>query len=517
MISEMQRPNAAKLLIIGQPESNRSVLARSLREAGHELGEAATGSEGLALVASAAPELVVLGLELPDMGGLEVCRRIKANPLSATVPVILLSTVFNKSVRRVEGLEAGADKCLAEPIEPSELLAQVGAILRVRRIEAALRESEERFRLATEAMNGLVYEWDIAANVTRRSAGMAEFLGWTSDEVTADSRWWPEQIHPDDVATVQQHFAAAVARHAPACGHEYRIRHKDGHYFWIWDSNRIIYGADEKPVRVIGCTVSIDERKQAEEELRNAKDALASMNADLESKVEERTARLLEMVAELECWSYSIAHDMRAPLRTMHNFSGFLLHDYGPRLDAVARDYLERIRVAAQRFDNYINDLLDYGKVGRGSFPLEMVDTERLIAEILDTYPNLQPPKCSIEVRPPLPPVQANASALTQVFSNLLGNAVKFVKQDTLPQVRIWAEEKGGWVRLWVEDNGIGIDKAAQSRVFGMFQRLHPTSAYEGTGIGLAIVRRAVERMGGTVGLESEPNKGSRFWVELMA
>src|SRR5438445_6547749 len=517
MICQMQRPNAAKLLIIGPQASNRSVLVRSLREAGHDLDEAATGTEGLALVAAEAPELVVVGLELPDMGGLEVCRRIKTRPQSATIPVILLSSVFTKSVRRVEGLEAGADKCLAEPIEPSELLAQVGAILRVRRIEAALRESEERFRLATEAMNGLVYEWDISANVTRRSAGMAEFLGWTSDEVTADSRWWPEQIHPEDVATVQQHFAAAVARRAPACGHEYRIRHKDGHYFWIWDSNRIIYGADEKPIRVIGCTVSIDERKHAEDELRNAKDALSHLNEDLEDIVEERTTRLLEMVAELESWSYSIAHDMRAPLRTMHNFSGFLLHDFGPRLDGIARDYLERIRAAARRFDNYINDLLDYGKVGRGSFPLETVDTERLIAEILDTYPNLQAPKCSIEVQLPLPPVKANASALTQVFSNLLGNAVKFVQQDTLPHVRIWAEKKGTLVRLWIEDNGIGIPRAAQPRVFGMFQRLHPTSAYEGTGIGLAIVRRAVERMGGTVGLESEPDKGSRFWVELMA
>src|SRR6266404_1501500 len=175
MICLMQRPNAAKLLIIGQEESNRGILARSLREAGHELGEATTGTEGLALIASAAPELVVLGLELPDIGGLEVCRRIKARPQSATVPVILFSTVFNRSVRRVEGLEAGADKCLAEPIEPRELVAQVGALLRVRRIEAALRESEERFRLATEAMNGLVYEWDIAANrsLPRSAAGSA--------------------------------------------------------------------------------------------------------------------------------------------------------------------------------------------------------------------------------------------------------------------------------------------------------------------------------------------------------
>src|SRR5262249_50243500 len=111
--------------------------------------------------------------------------------------------------------------------------------------------------------------------------------------------------------------------------------------------------------------------------------------------------------------------------------------------------------------------------------------------------------------------VQANASALTAVLSNLLDNAVKFVKKGTVPQVRIWAEENKPWVRLWVEDNGIGIEKQAQGRLVGPFQRLHPASDYEGTGIGLAIVRRAVERMGGNVGVDSEPNRGSRFWVEL--
>ena len=491
----------------------RNSVGSWLREAGYEIHEAATGREGLALIAAKAPELAILELELPELSGLEICRRLKAGP-HGNIPLILFSDRFTSSARRAECLSAGATACLAEPVQASELLAQVESLLRAPRVEVALRLSEERFRLATEALDGVVYEWDVWAGVARRSAGIAEFLGWRPEEA-ADSKWWPEQIHPDDLERVERHFAEAVASRAAACRHEYRIRHKNGHYRWIWDSNRIVYGEDGKPVRVIGCALSIDAQKRAEQDLREAKEQLALANTDLERKVEERTSKLVEMVGELESWSYSIAHDMRAPLRAIHSFGYFLLEEYGPKLDAAGRDYLERMDAATRRLDDYIGDLLNYGKIGRGDFPLATVDTTRLIGEILATYPNLQPSACHIEVQAPLPPVTANASALTQVFSNLLGNAVKFVTPGTLPRVKIWAEQRDPWVRLWFEDNGIGIDEKAQARLFGIFQRLHPASDYEGTGIGLAIVRRAVERMGGAVGVGSEPGKGSRFWVEL--
>lgn len=508
----MQPPDPAKVAIIGE-EPPGGTLAKILREGGYAVHESST-ADVERLIASQTADLVVLRLSNHD--GLADCPKLKSS-LQTGVPVILLSRTFDQSERRAEGLQAGGAACLMEPVEGSELLAQVKCLLRVRKVELALRESEQRFRLATEAMNGLVYEWDVSGWLTRRSAGMAEFLGWRPEEVPTHSDWWPEQIHPEDAPAVHRRFGEAVARQANHCGLEYRVRHKDGHHLWIWDSNRIVYNEKGEAARVIGCVVSIDERKRAEEELLRAKEELHRANEDLEVKVEKRTRKLLEMVAELESWSYSIAHDMRAPLRTMHNFSNFLLEEYGDRLDAIGVNYLQRIDAATQRLDHYLRDLLHYGKMGRGDLPLREVDTTALIGEILATYPNLQPPKCHIKVKMPLPSVQANASALTQVFSNLLGNAVKFVKPNTFPEVCIRAEEKPGWVRFWVEDNGIGIDKQAQERLFGMFQRLHPSSDYEGTGMGLAIVRRAVERMNGTVGVESEPNQGSRFWVELKA
>jgi PAS domain S-box-containing protein len=510
----MRRPNQVRVVVTGEPTQNKK-LARILVEAGHPVREAHTPEDCLKIIGDEVPDVVVIHCPPAQSGGPELCGKLRENPYSAGAAVLLISAAFSKSAERVAGLEAGADACLAEPIEAAELLAQVDCLARVRRVEAKLRESEERFRLATEAINGMIYDWNVAADTTRRSAGMAEFLGWRAEEVPEDSGWWPEQIHPDDAETVLQRFREAVAQQLPACSHEYRIRHKLGHYLWIWDSNRIVYDAQRNATRVIGCVVSIEEQKCADQALRTAKEELARANQDLERKVEERTGKLQETVAELESWSYSIAHDMRAPLRTMHGYSKLLAEEHGPKLEPAARYYLQRIDAATQRLDQYIRDLLDYGKVVRGDLPMASVDAASLIDEIVTTYPDFQPAHCDIQVVNGLPPVQANAAALTQVISNLLDNAVKFAKPGTFPHVRIRAEEINGWVRLWFEDEGIGIDGRAHKRIFGIFQSLHPHGAYEGTGIGLAIVRRAVERMGGKVGVQSEPGQGSRFWVDL--
>ncbi len=498
-------------------ELHRRNLTQSLKHARHSVREASTTDECLQIIADETPEAVIIHSAPTDPVGLLLCQKLRGNPYTAGAGVLLISTAFSKSAERVAGFEAGADACLAEPVDEAELVAQVECVLRLRQVETKLRESEERFRLATEAINGLIYDWDVPSETTRRSAGMAEFLGWRPEEVPEASGWWPEQIHSEDAPGVLQRFRQAVARQAPACSHEYRIRHKLGHYLWIWDSNRIVYDGGGKAVRVIGCVVSIEEQKRADLELRKAKEELARANQDLERKAEERTVKLLETVTELESWSYSIAHDMRAPLRTMHGYSKLLAEEHGPKLEPAARYYLQRIDAATQRLDQYIRDLLDYGKVVRGDLPLASVDAGGLINEIVTTYPDLQPARCDIQIAGSIPPVQANAAALTQVISNLLDNAVKFAKPGAFPRVRIRAEETIGWVRLWFEDEGIGIDGRAQKRIFGIFQSLHPHGAYEGTGIGLAIVRKAVERMGGKVGVQSEPGQGSRFWVELKA
>ncbi len=257
----------------------------------------------------------------------------------------------------------------------------------------------------------------------------------------------------------------------------------------------------------------ITKRKRAEEALRQARDELVRANADLEQKVQERTAQLQEMVAELEHFSYTITHDMRAPLRAMQGLGNLLVGECADCLHPARRNFIRLIAESANRMDQLITDALDFSKIMRHQFDLLPVDAGALLRGIVESYPQFQPPKAEVVIEPNIPRVLANEAGLTQVCSNLLGNAVKFVEPGKLPQVRVWAESRGQWVRLWFQDNGIGIEKDYQDRIWEMFQQL--SKSYEGTGIGLALVRKTVERMRGQTGVESEPGQGSRFWVEL--
>jgi len=279
----------------------------------------------------------------------------------------------------------------------------------------------------------------------------------------------------------------------------------------IKDPAGVIIGAS-KIVR------DITERKLVEAALAKAQAELIERATTLEQIVADRTAKLRETVQELEAFSYSIAHDMRAPLRAMQGYSHMLREEFSEHMTADGLEYLRRIGASAGRLDHLIQDVLNYSKIIRADVALEEMDGENFIRDIVESYPNLQPPVADIQVEGPIPHVMANPAAFTQVVSNLLGNAVKFVKPGVKPRVRVWAQRvPDKMVRIWFEDNGIGIDKEVQERIFFMFQRINPPGQYEGTGIGLTIVRKAAERMGGKVGLESEPGQGSKFWIELNA
>lgn len=253
------------------------------------------------------------------------------------------------------------------------------------------------------------------------------------------------------------------------------------------------------------------ERIQAEELVQR-------MNVELERRVQERTAALQEAVRELEAFSYSISHDMRAPLRAMEGYTRKLLEEYsGKTLDAEGTEYLSRISRGAMRLDMLIQDVLTYTNLARCDAPLAAVDVERLLGDLVEMYPGWRAPEVKMEIARPLPKVMANEALLTQCVSHVIDNALKFVPAERNPHVKIWAERRGMRARLWIEDNGAGIDGKDHARVFRMFERIYPTAEYSGTGVGLTIVRKAMERMNGEVGCESELGKGSKFWLELAA
>jgi signal transduction histidine kinase len=241
--------------------------------------------------------------------------------------------------------------------------------------------------------------------------------------------------------------------------------------------------------------------------------ALRAAHGALERRVAERTATLQETISDLESFSYSLSHDLRAPLRAMQTYAGILVEEASDQLSPAGKEYLRRIQIAADRMDRLIRDVLVFSRVAREQMPLERVEPGSFIVSVIESYPGLNDAQAEIEIVNPLVPVRANPAALTQCVSNLLGNAVKFVAPGVKPKVRIWSEVKGGVVRLFVRDNGIGIPSDAHEKIFGMFYQID--QAFGGTGVGLAVVRKAAERMGGTVGVESTPGVGSTFWLEL--
>ncbi|MBI4664394.1 MAG: hybrid sensor histidine kinase/response regulator [Verrucomicrobia bacterium] len=231
--------------------------------------------------------------------------------------------------------------------------------------------------------------------------------------------------------------------------------------------------------------------------------------------IQELNWKLKSAYEELESFSYSVSHDLRSPLRAMQGYSQILLEEFKGRLGPEGEDFLKRINKAAFRMDALIRDILSYSQVTKTEVRTEKVDLESVAEDLVRESRALKEAEARVVIQKPLHPVIGHLAYLTQCLSNLLDNASKFVPENTTPEITVRTERIHDRVRIWVEDNGIGIDPSFHDRIFKMFERGDSGRRYDGTGIGLTIVKKAVEKMGGSVGVESSPAAGSRFWIEL--
>jgi PAS domain S-box-containing protein len=383
----------------------------------------------------------------------------------------------------------------------------VSSALRVHRANEALGLTEERFRLLVEGIaDYALFLLDPQGKVVLWNPAAERIYGYGPEEVLG--RGYETFYTPEETARglPERHLQLAAER-SSLREEGWRVR-QDGSRFW---AENLITALRDRDGRLRGFAKIVHdatERRMADEEIRR-------LNESLERRVEERTEQLEEANKSLEAFTYTVSHDLRAPLRGIQGFSEALLEDFGDRLDDSGREYAGRIVSAASRMEGLIQDLLTYSRLSRTQIDRQRVDLGSAVAEAWEQIRETSPPGTRLEVEEPLPEVSGHRSTLVQVLANLLGNAVKFVPSGATPEVRVRAEDRDGRARVWIEDHGIGVDPEHQERIFNVFERLHGGESYPGTGIGLAIVRKGMERMGGRTGVESQVGEGARFWIEL--
>jgi hypothetical protein len=432
-----------------------------LENNGFRVSVARDGRKALASLRTHKPTLIITDINMPEMDGYELCRRIREDPELADMPVILLTSLSDpEDVFR--GLQCGADNFITKPYEPNYLVTRIKHLL----ANAHLRSFHEA------------------------QMSMQVFFGGQKHAINSDRAQILNLLLSTYEAAVQRNRELEQTR----------------------DELRILN--DQLEMKVQERTASLEseivERHRAERAVRE-------LNATLEVRVTERTAELATANRELESFSYSVSHDLRAPLRAIAGYSRILINRCAPVLTEEGQRLLNSVISSAHRMSQLIDDLLRFSRLSRQPLSKGRVHLKALVQEIAADLMKESGERVIEFQISDLPDCQGDASLLRQVFSNLLSNAVKFTRGKEPGIVQVDCHDLPGEKLYFVRDNGAGFDMQYADNLFGVFQRLHPAEEFEGTGIGLSIVQRIIQRHGGRVWAEAAPNEGATFYFTLPA
>jgi len=409
--------------------------------------------------------------------------------------------------RRKDGREIYVSLSMSAIRNPQDQLTAVATIERdvTERIKTQqkMQEIREQLELATHSAGIGTWDGNIPAGTSRWNDQLYLLLGLeprpgTAEELEAFFRY----IHPADREHGRQNLDTIMSTNKLDFKDEFRIIRSDGVTRWLASRGRAYRDAEGRLVRVAGVNYDITDIKASEAAMTAAQKELA-----------EKLAELTGVNQELSEYAYAVSHDLKAPLRAVRNYTDFLIADAAETLDGEANQYLEGLKKAVSQGERLINDLLVFSRIGRVPLEAEPIEIPQLLKEIR----SFLRVSSDVEMIAPdnWPTIEADRTLLKQIFQNLISNAVKF---NDLKQKRVevgWRDGTENRIEIFVRDNGIGIEPQYTEQIFRVFQRLHTQKAYEGTGIGLAVVKKAAASLGGQVRLESIPGEGSTFFVEI--
>jgi len=538
----MEKLVKGKILIVDDDIHALQAFERILKNASYEVFIAKNGEEALNKINSEKLHLVLLDVVLPDISGLEVLKKIKANQTTSSIFVVLISGSLKSPEDQSEGLELGADGFILKPIQNREFLARVEAFMRHKNTIDQLKESEEKFRTIFNSTNDAIFIYDDENDkILDINDAMIEIYGYQSKEEISNL-YFSDLSAENSLKTKQileEIFTNALRGEAQKF--EWHAKKKNGNTFWVEVSLKLVEVYDTK--KVLAVVREITEQKNAEKKL-------IELNTELEQKVIQRTNEIdiqlqklnksqkamlymiedLNLVSvelkeerkkleisnkELEAFSYSVSHDLRAPLRHITGFIKLFLEKKSTQLSSEEQDILNTVSISADDMGKLIDALLSFSKLNRAALQKTSFNSLQVIEQLLVFY-NQEIEARSIEMTiKNLPNAYGDPQLIAQVWTNLISNAIKYTSKKEKAIIEIGGYIENGETIFYIKDNGAGFDMKYVDKLFGVFQRLHKVRDFEGIGIGLANINRIVKRHDGCCWAEGEIDKGAVFYFSL--